>query len=149
MLEKPSMGDKQYNDLNKSYRERYGEYKRDLLLWEQADALNKIQKQNEEFARQQRLKEIDNQINQNFQHHQYQSSDTEVSAFDKELFSIIYHAKNDKAANDSEAKINQEIVKYARKLDFWGKVAENIIIIDLLVFSLALISLPALFPNRI
>ena len=149
MLEKPSMGDKQYNDLNKSYRERYGEYKRDLLLWEQANALNNIQKQNEEFAKQQRWKKIENQINQNFQHHQYQSSETVVSAFDEELFSIIYHAKNDKATNDNETKINQEITKFARKLDFWGKVADNILIIDILVFSLALISLPALFPNRI
>ena len=57
MATKPSMGDKQYNDLNKSYRERYGEYKRDLLLWEQSEELKKNNQLAEQRLRDERERE--------------------------------------------------------------------------------------------
>ena len=46
MVCKPSFWDSQYSDKNKSFEENLGNYKRDMMLWEQTEAIKKMQNNN-------------------------------------------------------------------------------------------------------
>ena len=66
MASKPYFGQAQYKDKNKSFEENYGNYQRDLLLWEQAEAMEKQNEALQQLAYQQKQQEIQQHISDVF-----------------------------------------------------------------------------------
>lgn len=144
MAFKPSIFDIKYQNMNQE--ETLLNYERDMMLYEQTEALEKMQKAQEEA-----LKKAQGS-NASSSSYYINSGDYNDLSDDEKIFEINSDIRNTDIERKIGKKIDNEIdllfsmIKIKMKtLEFWNEVKDIIIVLTIIAVSISLVAVPLFF----